>query len=254
MPEFTRNTHPDNLFEGTSDEIVEVYLKIKDDFDDRFNRNPENKLRAEQVRQILSLENRVCFFQKQKNDDLHNKSRHKIIIPIGNERAIETIVGLWIDKIDTFTELYSYRVAKFKEIPFFNEPMKHTIKRNCVFQFVELEIKSGTSAESFKELYKATESCEIPLVDINKEKDREIWKNYVIALKKLVKQKEQVWKIQDIKTPYTETRDGEYERVNYIDIYINEKELIEHLEKDIEDLFNPDELEDYGVSEDKAFI
>jgi len=254
MPEFTRNTHPDNLFEGTSDEIVEVYLKIKDDFDDRFNRNPENKLRAEQVRQILSLENRVCFFQKQKNDDLHNKSRHKIIIPIGNDRAIETIVGLWIDKIDTFTELYSYRVAKFKEIPFFNDPTKHTIKRNCVFQFVELEIKSGTSAESFKELYKNTESCEIPLVDINKEKDREIWKNYVIALKKLVKQKEQVWKIQDIKTPYTETRDGEYERVNYIDIFINENELIEHLEKDIEDLFNPNELEDYGVSEDKAFI
>lgn len=254
MAEFNRRPETNNLFEGTSEEVIEVILKVKDDFNDRYNRNTENKLRAEQLRELLLNENRVCYFQKQKADDHNNRSRHKIIIPIGNERAVEFIASLWTDKIDTFTELYSYRVAKFKEIGFFNEPTKNTTQRNCVFRFTEIDKKDGTSANNFKELYKTVESSEIPLVDINKDKDRQIWEKYVVALKKLVKQKEQVWKIQNIKMPYAETRQGETERANYIDIFINETELREQLENDILELFNENELEDYGVSENKAFI
>ncbi len=254
MAEFNRRPETNNIFEGTSDEVIEVVLKVKDDFNDRYNRNPENKLRAEQVRELLLSENRICYFQKQKADDKNNRSRHKIIIPIGNERALEFVASLWTDKIDTFTELYSYRVAKFKEVGFFNEPTKNTTIRNCKFRFTEIEKKDGTNTNSFKELYSAVESSEIPLVDINKEKDRQIWEKYVVALKKLVKQKEQVWKIQNIKMPYAEARQGEAERANYIDIYINETELREQLEKDILGLFNESELEDYGVSENKAFV
>lgn len=254
MSEFNRRPETNNIFEGTSDEVIEVVLKVKDDFNDRYNRNPENKLRAEQVREFLLSENRICYFQKQKADDKNNRSRHKIIIPVGNERALEFVASLWTDKIDTFTELYSYRVAKFKEVGFFNEPTKNTTIRNCKFKFTEIEKKDGTNANSFKELYSAVESSEIPLVDINKEKDRQIWEKYVVALKKLIKQKEQVWKIQNIKMPYAEARQGEAERANYIDIYINETELREQLEKDILGLFNESELEDYGVSENKAFI
>lgn len=254
MAEFNRRPETKSLFEGTSDEVIEVVLKVKDDFNDRYNRNPENKLIAEQLRELLLNENRVCYFQKQKAVDHNNRSRHKIIVPVGNERAVEFIASLWTDKIDTFTELYSYRVAKFKEIGFFNEPAKNTTQRNCLFRFVEIDKKDGTSSNNFKELYKTVEASEIPLVDINKDKDRQIWEKYVVALKKLVKQKEQVWKIQNIKMPYAETRQGETERANYIDIFINETELREQLENDILELFNENELEDYGVSENKAFI
>lgn len=254
MAEFNRRPETNNLFEGTSDEVIEVVLKVKDDFNDRYNSNPENKLRAEQLRELLLNENRICFFQKQKADDHNNRSRHKIIVPVGNERAIEFTASLWTDKIDTFTELYSYRVAKFKEIGFFNEPTKNTTQRNCIFRFADVVQKDGTSSNNFKELYKTVETSEIPLVDINKDKDRQIWEKYVVALKKLVKQKEQVWKIQNIKMPYAETRQGETERANYIDIFINETELREQLENDILELFNESELEDYGVSENKAFI
>lgn len=254
MAEFNRRPETNNLFEGTSDEVIEVVLKVKDDFNDRYNRNPENKLRAEQVRELLLNENRVCYFQKQKADDKNNRSRHKIIIPIGNERAIETIVGLSVAKIDTFTELYSYFIYKIKEVSFFNEPTKNTTQRNCLFRFADVDQKDGTSANNFKELYKTVEASEIPIVDINKDKDRQIWEKYVVALKKLLKQKEQVWKIQNIKMPYAETRQGETERANYIDIFINETELREQLENDILELFNENELEDYGVSENKAFV
>ena len=244
MAEFNRRPETNNLFEGTSDEVIEVVLKVKDDFNDRYNRNPENKLRAEQLRELLLNENRVCYFQKQKADDHNNRSRHKIIVPVGNERTVEFIASLWTDKIDTFTELYSYRVAKFKEIGFFNEPAKNTTQRNCLIRFVEIDKKDGTGSNNFKELYKTVEASEIPLVDINKDKDRQIWEKYVVALKKLVKQKEQVWKIQNIKMPYAETRQGETERANYIDIFINETELREQLENDILELFNENELED----------
>jgi len=254
MTDFTRQPESVNIFEGTSEQPIEVTLRIVDDFENRYNRNPENKLRGAQVVQLLSTENRLCFFQRQKADDQNSKSRHKIIIPLGNERAIEALVGFWIDKVDTFTELYSYRIGKFKEISFFKEPTKHTIRRNCKFKFVELDGKAGTNAENFKELFKAVEACEIPVLDINKEKDKQIWHNYVVAMKKLVKQKEQVWKIQRTSHPYSETRGEDSERANYIDIYINERELIEQLIAEIEGLFKSDELEDYGVSDEKAFI
>lgn len=254
MNDFHRRPDANNIFEGTTDEVIEITLKVVDDFDIHYNRNPENKLRADQVRELLAAEKRICFFQKQKADEKNNRSRHKIIVPLGNERAVEFIVSLWTDKIDTFTELYSYRVSKSKDTIFFNEPTKNTKKIYCQFSFTEIDKKEGTSAANFKELYKTIEASEIPILDINKEKDKQIWEKYVVALKKLVKQKEQVWKIQNIKMPYTEKREGETERATYIDIYINEKDLIEQFEKDILGLFSQSELEDYGVSETKAFI
>lgn len=254
MSEFTRRPEAANIFEVTFDEAIEVTLRIGNDFENRFNRDLGNTLTAAQVVQLLSSESRVCFFQKQTPSKRDNRPRHKIIIPIGNERAIEGIVGLRNDNVDTFTKLYSYRILKFKEVSFFNEPIKHTIRLNCKFQFVGIDSTAGTDAENFKELYKAVEACEIPVVDINKEKDKQIWHNYVVAMKKLVKEKEQVWKIHEISQPYSEKRDEDGEQANYIDIYINEKELSDQLIEGIEGLFNPDELEDYGVSNEKAFI
>jgi hypothetical protein len=254
MEEFTRKPESGNLFEGTTEEALLVILRVKDDFESRYNNNSGNKLRAELVKQLLSSEDIICFFQKQKSDEKNNRQKHKIIIPVGNEKAIEAIVLFRIDKPDFVTELYSYQIHKFKEISFFNEPTKNTIRRNCIFQFIDLETKAGTNSENFKALFRAIEALEPPILDINKEKDKQVWHTYVSALKKLVKQKEQVWKIQKISKPYSEKREDDLERLNYIDIYINEQELIDQLIEDIESLFNSDEIEDYGVSEEKAFI
>lgn len=89
---------------------------------------------------------------------------------------------------------------KLKQVKLFNEPIKNTIRRNCNLTFRGFNDYRGfVSSEKFKELYEQIENLQIPLIDINKEKDRQIWEKYVVALKKLVKQKEQVWKIQNIK-------------------------------------------------------
>lgn len=256
MAEFIRRPDTNNIFEGTSDEVIEVVLRIKDDFSQQYNNNESNLIKFEQVLNQITTSNVVCLFQKQKEfigkDKFTNAvtkhSTHKVIIPIGNETAIEGTLALYQDE-------YSYRVVKLKQVKLFNEPVKNTIKRNCKLIFRAFNDYRGfVSSEKFKELFTQIENLQIPIVDINKEKDRQIWEKYVVALKKLVKQKEQVWKIQNIKMPYAEARQGEAERANYIDIYINETELREQLEKDILELFNESELEDYGVSENKAFI
>lgn len=256
MAEFNRRPETNNLFEGTSDEVIEVVLRIKDDFSQQYNNNESNIIKFEQVLNLITTGNVICLFQKQKEfigkDKFTNAvtkhSTHKVIIPIGNETAIEGTLALYQDE-------YSYRVVKLKQVKLFNEPVKNTIKRNCKLTFRAFNDYRGfVSSEKFKELFDQIENLQIPIVDINKDKDRQIWEKYVVALKKLVKQKEQVWKIQNIKMPYAETRQGEIERANYIDIFINETELREQLENDILELFNENELEDYGVSENKAFI
>lgn len=256
MAEFNRRPETNNLFEGTSDEVIEVVLRIKDDFSQQYNNNESNLIKFEQVLNQITIGNVVCLFQKQKEfigkdkftNAITKHSTHKIIIPIGNETAIEGTLALYQDE-------YSYRVVKLKQVKLFNEPVKNTIKRNCKLTFRAFNDYRGfVSSEKFKELFDQIENLQIPIVDINKDKDRQIWEKYVVALKKLVKQKEQVWKIQNIKMPYAETRQGETERANYIDIFINETELREQLENDILELFNENELEDYGVSENKAFI
>jgi hypothetical protein len=254
MTEYTRNPETGNSSEGISNEVIEVAFRVNDEFESRYDRNPENQLRAKEVIQLLSSETRICFFQKQKPDEKNNRQKHKIIIPIGNERAVEAILLFRIDKPDVVTELYSYQINKFKEISYFSEPKKHSIKRYCRFLFIDLEQKAGTNTDVFKELFRSVEALDIPVVDINKEKDKQIWHNYIMAMRKLIKQKEQVWKIEKVSHSYTEKRDANAERANYIDIFISEKQLTEQLLKDIERLFKPDELEDYGVSDEKVFI
>jgi superfamily I DNA and/or RNA helicase len=261
MSEFIRKPSSENIFEGTFDKEIEIFLKLKYDFGDRYDRNENNEYKFAKAIEIIQSRPHTCYFQKQKEftntykvtGKAFTESNHKIIIPLENDKSFELIVSLRKDRINTFTELYSYRVVKFKEGTFTNEP-KNPIKRSCIFKISEWDEKNGSDSERFKELYSMIESSTIPIVDINKDKDRQIWHNYVVAMKKLVKQKELVWKIQKISQPYSEKRDEDAERANYIDIYINEEELIDQLIEDIEGLFNPDELEHYGVSDEKAFI
>jgi hypothetical protein len=218
MTDFTRNYAPVNL-EGTTDETVEIVLKFKDDYVGAWEINADNTLKFEQVKRLLSSKHHICFLQKQKIDEKNNRSRHKVIVHIENKKAIELSVVLWSDKIDAFTTLHSYYVSRGKEVSFFNEPVKDTLKNTCSFRIATLNEKTGTNSNAFIQLYKNIDVQNIPTVDINKEKDKEIWKTYVVALKKLVKQKVQVWKIQKIDKPVVDNLNDNSERTNLLDIY-----------------------------------
>lgn len=250
MRHFNRIYTPIDFGENDNSPI-EIVLKYKDDFEGTWERNDNNTLRFGQVKQLLA-QSRICYFQKQKSDERNNRPRHKIYVPIDDEKAIELSVSL-SEVRDSFPKLYFYFAGKSKEIVFIQPPKKDVYSTNCRFRISPLNQKDGTNSQSFIELCKTIESLNIPTIDINKEKDRKIWDNYVNALKKLVKQKENVWKIQKVSQAYTENNNVG-ERATYVDITISEDDLNKKFEEEIEELFSQSELNEYAVNRNTAFI
>lgn len=250
MEDFSRTYTPIDFGENNNSPI-EIVLKYKDDFEGTWERNDNNTLRFGQVKQLLA-QSRICYFQKQKSDERNHRPRHKIYVPIDDEKAIELSVSLSEVK-DSFPTLYFYFAGKSKEIAFIQPPQKDVCSVNCRFRISPLNHKDGTNSQSFIELCKTIESLNIPTIDINKEKDRKIWDNYVNALKKLVKQKENVWEIQKVSQTYTEINNVG-ERATYVYITISEDDLNKKFEEEIEELFSQSELNDYAVNRNTAFI
>src|SRR5690606_14853363 len=104
MEEFTRKPETTNIFEGTSEEPIEVVLRVIDDFENHYNRNTDNTISFSRVKELVTQRSQICFFQKQKADSQNSLSKHKIIIPIENDKAIEGIIGLKTQRVSTFDE------------------------------------------------------------------------------------------------------------------------------------------------------
>lgn len=256
MEEFNRRYTPINWGENDN-ATIKIVLKFKDDFEDTWERNDNNTLRFGRVKQLLSMR-RTCYFQKIKtyeNTDNYGISRknsvHKILIPIEAEKAIEIQCSISQEYINQFDKAYSYFVKKAKEVVYIVAPQKDVEQCECYFSIYSQECKG--SGKRFTDFYQKVDALNIPTVDINKEKDRQIWDKYVNALKKLVKQKENIWKIQKASQAYTDNN-GNSDRANYVDITISEEDLNKRFESEIENLFSPNELADYAVNKDSAFI
>lgn len=256
MSDFERTYTPIDFGES-DDSPIEIVLKFKDDFEGTWERNENNTLRFREMTQLLSKP-RICYFQKiktyERTDNYgipHNNSVHKILIPIEENKAIEFQCSIYGEPINQFDKLYSYFVKKGKEVVFVVAPNKDVEQCNCYYKFYSDEKKGA--GRRFTDFYQKVDALNIPTVDINKEKDKQIWDNYVKALKKLVKQKETVWKIQKVSQPYTENN-GSGENSQYVDITISEEDLNKKFEEEIEELFPSSELNDYAVNKDTAFI
>ncbi|MCQ2296597.1 MAG: AAA domain-containing protein [Bacteroidales bacterium] len=255
MEDFNRTYTPIDFGENDNSPI-EIVLKFKDDFEGTWERNENNTLRFGQVKHLLA-QTRRCYFQKIKTYErvdqygiTHNNSVHKILIPIEKEKAIELQCKINDEPISQFDKAYSYFVQKAKEVVFIIAPNKDVEQCDCFFSFYSKEKKGA--GKQFTDFYQKVDALNIPTVDINKGKDKQIWDNYVNALKKLVKQKENVWKIQKVSQAYTDNIRGE--RATYVDITISEDDLNKKFEEEIEELFSPSELNDYAVNKNTAFI
>lgn len=247
----THNAINISQFGSTNQNSIVIFLKIGDRLEEKFKNNTDNKTPFHKLREILKS-NKICYFQKYNPSE--KSSLHRVIIPLAAEVALELIVRLDEEKIDDFTQRHFYSVQKMKEIPFFNPPVKNTVVTNSVFRIIGYDENSGAAENDFKDLYKAVESGEIPPVEIFKEKDKKIWNSYVNALKKLVKEKEQIWKIKKVGKPFYEPKPGSDERAAYMEIFIDETQLMKNLEKNLLLLFDRDILEEYDVNEKRAFL
>ena len=95
MDDFTRKPSHENIFEGTTEEVIDLTLRIKDEFSDHYDNNSQNELKFEQIRRQLANKVIACYFQKQKEFEKVDKlsgamtrqSTHKIIIPLENEKV-----------------------------------------------------------------------------------------------------------------------------------------------------------------------
>ena len=250
MPEdFTRSNRIS--FTNVTDSDIHVYIQFKDDFEVAWSKNPDNSIPFQSVVDLLSKPGLTCHFQKQQEDE-KNRKRHKIFVPIDKESAVELRVSL--NEIrDTFPTKYYYFVGKCRIVPFFQAPKYDTYTTTCSFHVIMSSEKVETNAQPFIDLVQAVEAMEVCKTDLNKDKDRQIWKNYAEALKKIVREKEQIWKIKKISKPHLEAINNT-ERATFVDIYISKEELEKQFEKEILDYFNAGEIEDYGVSKDQAFI
>ena len=256
MVDFNRTYAPID-FGKLDNSPLEIVLKFKDDFEGTWERNENNTMGFRKMKQLLE-KTRTCYFQKIKAYERidqyginHTNSVHKILIPLEEEKAIELQCSINEEPLNQFDKAYSYFVKRAKEVVFIVAPQKDVEQCECVFSFYSNECKGV--GKQFTDFYQKVDALSIPTADLNKEKDKQIWENYVKALKKLVKQKENVWKIQKVGRSYTDSNVSG-ERADYIDITISEDDLNKKFEEEIEELFQSNELNDYAVNRDTAFI
>lgn len=257
MADFERNNIDLRLFEGVEDEIVTLFLKQRDELKEAWERNPNNTLSFQKLIDEITSMPVTVYFQKQKKDEKNNRLRQRLVIQIAEEKAVELRTSiLEVKSNDIFANSsYCLFIGKAREIDFFKEPQKDTITKKCQIRLVGSHENIGSSESNFTELLKNIENLDIPTQELNKEKDRQIWLKYVEALKRLIKQKEQIWKIQSVGRTYSERLDQfTQDRGNYIDISINEKDVADQFEKELIEYFGVDELDDYGVTDRNAFI
>lgn len=255
MDSFVRQNNGLHLFEDVAEDILHLFLKQRQEMKEIWERNPNNTLSYEKLIDEITSMPVTVYFQKQKKDEKSDRLRQRIVIQVAEERAVEMRTSLWTVNNDAFTQSYCLLIGKIREIDFFNPPKKDTITRTCKIRLVGPNENVGSNETIFTSLLKDIELLSIPTQEINKEKDQQIWTKYVEALKRLIKQKEQIWKIQKIDKTYSERIDQfTQERARYVDISINEKDVAEQFEKELRDYFGEEELDDYGVSDRSAFI
>lgn len=240
-----------NEIQNISTNPIEVFLKVNDDFYTKFESNKDNNLKSAELQRIFEVQ-RKSYYQKYSPND--RGSRHRILIPFSDIRALELIVFLGRAKIDAFTDKFYYKVQKIKEISFYNSPKKDTVEKKSRFKLIKFSENDGSQEKDFQELYKVVENTNIPVADVNKEKDISIWKNYVSALKQLVKEKEQIWKVTDVSKAYYINKQNSDDRESLIDIFIDEKELLRNLEKNFKVLFNKSDIQEYSFEESRVFV
>lgn len=255
MADFVREIPNHQIYADVEDDILTLFLKERSELKEVWAKNPNNTITYDKLIDTVTSMPITVYFQKQKKDEQNDRLRQRVLIQISEERAVELRTSLCTVNTDAFTQTFSLLIGKVREIDFFNAPKKNTIVKKCKIRLVGSRENAGTNSPAFTSLLKEIDAMDIPTQELNKAKDQQIWTKYVEALKRLIRQKEQIWKIQKIGQSYSERLDQySQDRVNYIDISINEKDVAEQFEKELLDYFGEEEFDDYGVSDRNAFF
>jgi len=259
MSDFRRKPDQENIFE--SNEMTTITLIYNEFREDRYNNNDHNSLSFQQALAVLE-KNNTCYWQKNVAEEVKNKKKgynekrvsHRLLVQYESSKAIEIIGTFSKRAIDAFNEEFYYYIVKMKEVAFFNPPTNNAIIITTKFRVIGIkDAPESKYNNNFKELYSRIEELDVPIKEVNKEEDKKIWDSYVIALKKLVQRKEQVWKIKNVSEPYFDKTKSN-RRDLFIDIEINEDDLISQFENETIKVIGKKKLEDWGVNKSGAFF
>lgn len=112
----------------------------------------------------------------------------------------------------------------------------------------------GSCSQDFQTLYEEVQNLEVrdATLELNREKDKEIWAKYVTALKKLVQAKAVEWKIKSVEYEPAATKGNAGPKPGSVTITIDEGYSKQEFEREVRDYFGNREIEGFEIDEEKG--
>ncbi len=233
------------------DKVCPISLLFHPDTPKKWDMNNKNPFPFDRLIYLICNGNKVCYFQKQETDN-PEVPRCMITIILSQDLNIEIRL-----KPDTrsigYKQKFYFFAAKTRIAPFV--PNKDCIRATCSINVGTTKDNSFIELQDFvMELLQKVDSLPVPKSEINLSKDKTIWYKYVEALRKLVYQREQIWKIKAIADMPFSSKELGTEDDQLLEIQIEEKDFRRQLEKVISETYSREGLVDYGVNDKTGFV
>lgn len=241
LSNFTRTTGP-IAYEADADAPVKIFLKLRDSY-----RGGGGCLSFEQLKDKIPY-SALCWFQNE------GQNVHRLLIKIDEEQGLELRCTLNEYKQRGFGGacLYSYFVKEQREVNF-KIPKSEVICKECLFECMGTKEAKGSRSQDFQTLYEEVQDLEVrdATLELNREKDKEIWAKYVTALTKLVQAKKVEWKIKSVEYEPAATKGNAGPKPGSVTITIDEDYSKQEFEREVRDYFGNREIESFEIDEEK---
>ena len=232
------------------DDVCNICLKFFDKTIEIWNKNKTSPFNFQRLKQLLSDGVHTdCYFQKLgSNDDI---PRSTMFIVLSNDCCIEIRLKLNIENRG-FHQMYCFFVPRVRLVAL--PPRKDCVKAKCTIEVIENNDRGIEPRPIVLRLMDEVGRLPLPKADINQERDKEIWNKYVEALRKLVYQKEQIWKVKSMSDMPFYSKELANEDDPLLEVVIEEKNLRKQFEREIASTFDREGLIDYGINGRNGFL
>lgn len=240
------------IIEFGESRLCNICIKFHENTPKRWNENKRNPFSFEKLLNMLSSsDQRECYFQKQPAHK--DRPRCTLFVIFSPDCCVKFNMGLHVEQGQGFQQLYYFFVAKTQIVAF--PPHKDCVRATCKISSIKKDDRGIIPHPNVHELFQQIEKLSLPKADVNQERDKEIWGKYVEALRKLVYQKEQIWRVKHMsEQPYYTKDQTSGEEDTMVDVQILEKDLRKLFEKELADSFDREGMIDYGVNGKTAFL
>ena len=231
-------------------ETCNICLKFHDKAIDIWNNNQTSPFKFDRLQELLKSGVRSnCYFQKLASNN--DSPRCTMFVILAKDCCIELRLTLNV-KQSGFKQFYCFFVPRVRVVAL--PPRMDYVKANCSFNIIDNKDNGVIPNANIYKLMEEVEKLPFPRADVNQERDKAIWNKYVEALRKLVYQKEQIWRVKSMSEMPYYSKELANEDDSLLDIVIEERDLLRQFEKEIAATFDREGLIDYGVNTRSGFL